>query len=58
LWLPQLFAIAEEYLIINEPVSGNSTICDMLASDIGPKSTFNETQIPVDETCVPVSKQH
>lgn len=58
LWLPQLFAIIEEYFIINEPVSGIGTICDMLASHIGLKNVFNETLIPVDETCVRVSKQH
>lgn len=54
LWLPQLFAIVEEYFITKEPVSGNATICVMLASHIGPKNVFNETLRLVDEPCVPV----
>lgn len=58
LWLPQLFAIVEEYFIINESVSGNATICVMLASHSGPKNIFNETEKLFDEPCVPVSKQH
>jgi hypothetical protein len=55
LWLPQLFAIVEEYFIINKSASGNVTMCDMLASHTGPKVTFNETLTLADAPCVPVS---
>lgn len=58
LWLPQLFAIVEGYLTINKPLSGNSTICDMLASHVEPKHVLNETMILVNEPCIPVSMQH
>jgi hypothetical protein len=53
LWLPQLFAIMEEYFIVNK--SGNATICDMLTSHTEPKITFNKTLVVTDQPCVPVS---
>ncbi|XP_069703386.1 synaptic vesicle glycoprotein 2B-like isoform X2 [Periplaneta americana] len=54
LWLPQLFAIVEEYSIVNENEYGNATLCEMLASRTGPKVIINESLILVDEPCVPV----
>lgn len=54
LWLPQLFAIMEEYFIINKSVSGNATICDMLTSHTETKTPFNETIVVTDKPCVPI----
>ncbi|PNF37878.1 hypothetical protein B7P43_G07402 [Cryptotermes secundus] len=54
LWLPQLFAIMEEYFIVNKSMSGNVTMCDILTSHTGPKTAFNETIVVTDKPCVPV----
>ncbi|KDR24109.1 synaptic vesicle glycoprotein 2B isoform X2 [Zootermopsis nevadensis] len=54
LWLPQLFAIMEEYFINNKSVSENATLCDMLASHTWTKVTSNETLTLTDAPCVPV----
>ncbi|PSN56139.1 hypothetical protein C0J52_03326 [Blattella germanica] len=55
LWLPQLFAIVEEYILLNERTSANSTItlCTMLAMRTGGK-VVNETVVVEDASCVPV----
>lgn len=55
LWLPQLFAVMEEYFIINKSMSGNVTICDILTSRTGQNTAFNETIVVTDKPCVPVS---
>ncbi|KAJ9595019.1 hypothetical protein L9F63_013685, partial [Diploptera punctata] len=53
LWLPQLFAIVEEYFTLNESTSGNATLCDMLSMRTG-KQVVNETALSLDQVCVPV----
>ena len=54
LWLPQLFAIVEEFFTLNESASGNATLCDMLAMRTGAKAV-NGMTMNLDEPCVPVS---
>jgi hypothetical protein len=57
LWLPQLFAIVEEYFTLNKFSSGNATLCDMLEMRIGPKP-INGTTDNLEELCIPVSKNN